>query len=321
MNISPLTSEKRITFVTRRKLQDIFAMEKHSWSGKLDELTFLSRLYNLDVLDSHDYRYTSARDDIRQHRLNNLDWSDDWVFIDNRFGLQTGPDVLLLDFLAEALHPLVRDRIDEVEQLEKSFNSVLSVDGYELFVKERISGHPVFGWRSTSGFHQVEGHPLVEDRPLLTNSDVLHEHLKRIDDGLEGDPAQAISSSKELVESLCKIILERSGIPHSNDDDLPKVYRKVAEALLLNAESVAANVAASQTSQKILRTLVTTVQCLSELRNELGLGHGRSTSSAAIQRHARLAFNATVTICEFLLDTWHERVETGKLSINDDFAK
>ena len=44
----------------------------------------------------------------------------------------------------------------------------------------------------------------------------------------------------------------------------------------------------SEASQQVLRTLVTTVQSLAELRNELGIGHGQSTRSVALARHARL---------------------------------
>ena len=35
--------------------------------------------------------------------------------------------------------------------------------------------------------------------------------------------------------------------------------------------------------------------------------HGRNARSLALTRHARLAFNASVTVVEFLLDTWHVR--------------
>ncbi|WP_081231520.1 abortive infection family protein [Mycobacterium avium] len=65
----------------------------------------------------------------------------------------------------------------------------------------------------------------------------------------------------------------------------------------------------------MLRTLVTTVQSLAELRNALGIGHGRSTRSLALARHARLALNATVTIAEFVLDTWQARVSSGHLQV------
>lgn len=135
----------------------------------------------------------------------------------------------------------------------------------------------------------------------------------RIRNGLQSDSAHAISSCKELIESLCKIILNMSEIKYSNADDIQSLYRKVKELLQLNVESVAGNAKASQTSKKNLRTLTTTVQSLAELRNELGLGHGRENLGASFNRHARLSFNATVTVTEFLLDTWQDRVNRREL--------
>jgi Abortive infection C-terminus len=63
----------------------------------------------------------------------------------------------------------------------------------------------------------------------------------------------------------------------------------------------------SQAAQGALRALVTTVQRLAELRSELGLGHGRNRASQALTRHARLAFNTSSAVAEFLLDTWLQR--------------
>ena len=94
---------------------------------------------------------------------------------------------------------------------------------------------------------------------------------------------------------------------------MPQLYRKVADLLALSAESVPASVRGSESSQKILRTLVTTVGTIAELRNELGIDHGKSERSAALARHARLALNATVTVAEFILDTWQVRLESGQL--------
>ncbi|WP_435652371.1 abortive infection family protein [Kitasatospora purpeofusca] len=79
-----------------------------------------------------------------------------------------------------------------------------------------------------------------------------------------------MASSKELLESLCKVILGRSGVEYTNSDELPVLYRKVAELLSLKAESVPDSAKGSESAQKILRTLVTTVQTLGELRNQLG---------------------------------------------------
>jgi hypothetical protein len=124
---------------------------------------------------------------------------------------------------------------------------------------------------------------------------------------LAADPAAAIASSKEMVESVCKVILDDYEVTYRNKDDLLTLYKKVAVALKLNAESVPDNKRGSEAAQGVLRSLVTAVQRLAELRNELGLGHGRTQASQALTRHARLAFNSGSAVAEFLLDTWHDR--------------
>ena len=306
---------KRITEVTRRKLFDSIALSKTWWAGRLEEPDFLARIYDLESLPSTDTRFKNAAGDIWQHRVNNpTDWEDDWVFTDSRFGLQHGDDEIVLRFLTELLHPLVRADESEVAALLTSFNHALTRDRYELYPADWISGHAVYGWRRRDTFHGVTPELRLQERTLLTDPAVLEEHLARIRDGLASDPPAAISSSKNLLESLFRIILDRSQLEYGARDDIPQLYRKVATLLELSAESVPENARASQTSQQILRTLVTTVSSLAELRNELGIGHGQSTRSVALARHARLALNSTVAVAEFVLDTWQSRVDSGRLT-------
>lgn len=116
------------------------------WSGALSETDFLARLYDLDELPSTDPRYTTAFQDIVQHRVMNEDWDDDWIFHDSRFGLADS-DEALLQFLAEMLHPAVRTNPVEVEGLHNFLNGVLVHDGYELVQVDDISGAPLFAPR------------------------------------------------------------------------------------------------------------------------------------------------------------------------------
>ena len=304
-----------ISEVTRRKIADAIALMQFWWAGQLNEVEFLRRLYDLDSLPSYDSRFSTATQDIQMHRVTNpMDWSNDWIFNDERFQILEGSDEVLLNFLAEMLHPLVRPKVEEVKTLLITFNELLSPDGYELVQTSSISGHPVYGWNNRTGFHGDRPLHLLENRPNLRDPVVLHEHLDRIGAGLGNDPAAAIGSCKELIESLCKIILAQSGVDFGAGEDMPSLYRKVANLLKLSVESVPTSAQGSASAHKILRTLVTTVQSLGELRNELGLGHGREVPSPALARHARLALNSTVTVCEFLLDTWQERSESGKLN-------
>ncbi|BCW62820.1 hypothetical protein StoSoilB22_17930 [Arthrobacter sp. StoSoilB22] len=109
------------------------------------------------------------------------------------------------------------------------------------------------------------------------------------------------------MESLFKLILDQEGIDYPRKDEVPDLYRKVGEVLKIGADSVPGSSKASQTLQKLFRTLSTTVQCVAELRNEIGTGHGRTTESIATEAHARLALNSTVTIAEYLLDVLGRR--------------
>jgi very-short-patch-repair endonuclease len=147
-----IPAARHITEVTRRRLLDGLAQRRTDWSGELNDVEFLRRLYDLDALPSNDPRFRSASGDIFQHRvLNPFDWEDDWIFSDTRFGLADS-DKELLNFLAEMLHPAVRTDLDEVEELRTFLNSVLIHDGYEIAQTGEISGARVFeGRRIGSG--------------------------------------------------------------------------------------------------------------------------------------------------------------------------
>jgi len=312
------SNSRRITEITRRKLFDSIILNRTAWAGRLTEPDFLGRIYDLAQMRSTDTRFKDAASDIWQHRVNNpMDWEDDWIFTDSRFNLLNGDDKFILRFLAEMLHPVVRSDENEVSQLLKTFNSALAADGYELYPADWISGHAIYGSRRRDAFHGALPNLRLQDRAVLTDPAVLEEHLGRIRDGLVSDPAAAISSCKNLLESLFRIILDRSQVEYTTKDDVPQLYRKVATLLDLEAAAVPENANASRTSQQILRTLVTTVNSLAELRNQLGIGHGQSTRSQALARHARLALNTTVAVAEFILDTWQSRVDAGRLVVLD----
>jgi hypothetical protein len=93
---APGSGGRTITIVTRRDIFDYLRTGRFSWHGQLDELPFLGRLYDLDFLPSTDGRFSTAAGDIRQHRISNDDWDDDWIFTDSRLKLASGPDDVLM---------------------------------------------------------------------------------------------------------------------------------------------------------------------------------------------------------------------------------
>ena len=307
----PQATPNSISEITRRDIFDYIDAEV-VWNGRLDEPGFLERIWDLADIRSTDGRFKDAAGDIWQHRINNPeDWPENWVFHDDRFDLMHGPDEIVLRFLCEMVHPAVRPDRDEAEQIVRGLNAILAGDWWELVSTRSISGRPIYEAHRMGAVRHPSTALRLEDYERLADPGVFRAHLRRIENALPDDPAGVIGSSKELVESVCKVVLDDYGVDYSNKDDALALYKKVAIVLKLNAESVPESARGSEAAQGALRAMTTTVQRLAELRNALGTGHGRSQRSVALARHARLAFATAAALCEFLLDTWHERRDGG----------
>lgn len=308
-----MSSKKNsITSLTRRNIFDFMSMERVAWAGRLDEPDFVVRVWpNANDLASYDTRFKGALADIHQHRINNYDWEADWIFTDGRFNLMGGPDEQFLAFLAEVVHPVVRSEEDEVGKLIAEFNKHLRSDGYTMAPTSYISGHTVYAGSPITASHSPTTALSLPTRTLLEDHSALLDHLDAIDRDITNDPAGAIASAKELVETMYKLILDKRGVEYGTRDDLPSLYKKVAVELALDKKSVPDSAKGSEAAHKVLGALNTVVFGVAELRNQIGRGHGRTAASPALQRHARLAFNTAVTLTEFLYDTLQDREENS----------
>jgi hypothetical protein len=147
----------------------------------------------------------------------------------------------------------------------------------------------------------------LPDLDNLADPGVLEEHLERMRANIDRDTSAVIASAKELLESVCKVILDDATVTYPASATLPELYKTVAQGLRLTRDSVPANAKGSEAAQRVLQGLVTAVQNLAELRNAIGLGHGRAQRVPALDRHARLAMNASYTVAAFLIATWSDR--------------
>ena len=150
---------KQITEITRRDIFSLFiyGMDieeffdskriKYGYYGRLSEIDFLKRIYDLKSLQSFDNRFDDAEGDIWQHTINNDDYEEGWVFEDARFELLNGDDEVLLKFLCTVFHPAVRNENGYWKEFLEAVNGLLRADGYELYSESKISGRDVFGWR------------------------------------------------------------------------------------------------------------------------------------------------------------------------------
>jgi len=117
------------------------------------------------------------------------------------------------------------------------------------------------------------------------------------------DPEGAITAARTLIETVCKFILDETGEPYDINDDLPDLYKKVAQQL---------NLSPSQHEEQIFKQILggvnSVVTGLGSLRNKLGDAHGKGkVGIKPSPRHAQLAVNLAGSVATFLIETWEVR--------------
>jgi hypothetical protein len=138
----------------------------------------------------------------------------------------------------------------------------------------------------------------------LRDPSAIREQLDRIKKAVVDDPALAVGSAKELIESTAKVVLLERGLPVDERADLPDLARQAQVALGLHPSSVSGP-DGSDGIKRILGAVTTIAIGLAELRNRgHGTGHGPATARVGLRpRHAHLAVNASLTWCQLMLDT------------------
>lgn len=302
-----------VSRATRQNIFDGLKIESVAWSGRLDEVEFLQRLFDLEDLPSHDPRFDNAASDIWQHRVNNpADWDDDWIYGDKRFNLLKGPTAIFLRFLCEMVHPVVRPNRDEAIKLVQHFNDQLRGEGWQLVEQEKIAGRPRFVAERT---RHASGRSISRAKSVADalSAGWMQKEIERVENAIDRDPALAIGSAKELVESCCKSILANRGVEVSRSADLPALTKLLAKELQLVPEGISDEAKGAETIRLILRNLTSLTQYLAELRGLYGTGHGRDGKHRGLEpRHARLAVGAAVAFIDFVTDTYHQRIEKGQ---------
>ena len=133
----------------------------------------------------------------------------------------------------------------------------------------------------------------------------LGRHAARIRNGIRSDPAQAIGSAKELLETVLKCVLDEHD-PKS-DNDIPALLKRGCQKLGLDVASVDAAAPGAEVVRRILGNLGQVVTGVAQVRNVYGTGHGHVNARELEIAHARLVVNGAVTMATFLLEVWQAR--------------
>jgi hypothetical protein len=155
----------------------------------------------------------------------------------------------------------------------------------------------------------------------LADAAVINEHLRRLMTSVDSDPRLAVSVAKDLVESTAKLVLRERGVQFSLKDDLPALVAQAQQALRLHAAGVGDVTEEAKALKTILGSLARLTQGVTELRNQVGVGHGRESVPTWVRpRHARLAAGAATTWCNLMLETLGDPDAPWRSDIRDDIS-
>jgi HEPN domain-containing protein len=115
----------------------------------------------------------------------------------------------------------------------------------------------------------------------------------------ENDYAGAITNAYTLVEEFLKAVLRRTGTAFKESEgDIRSLYAQVSDALNLNpkGENLDGHL------RTILQGLKSIIAGLYDVANKASDRHARKYNPA--EHHAKLAVNAALAVCEFVLDSF-----------------
>jgi hypothetical protein len=135
-------------------------------------------------------------------------------------------------------------------------------------------------------------------------AEYLNRQITRMYSAAQSDPELAIGTAKELLETVCKSILDERAGSHAAAMELPALLKATMKQLSLAPEDVPDTAKGAESIRILLNSLGTVAGRIAELRNLYGTGHGKSASARVLEpRHARLAVGAAATLATFLFDT------------------
>ena len=189
-----------ISEITKRNIFDELKIRNTNWSGRLDEVEFLNRLFDIESLPTTDGRFQNMRGDIWQHRINNNDWDNWWIISDTRLNLMSD-DNTFLRFITEIIHPVVRNDAKEVSELLNVFNGHLAADGWKLVEKTRISNKPIYVAVEFKNDFEFRNEEEVSEK-------YAGDQLKKCTDKIvRNDYEGAVSSARAFIEGVFLIFI------------------------------------------------------------------------------------------------------------------
>lgn len=152
---------------------------------------------------------------------------------------------------------------------------------------------------------------LVQGAVLDDEGRLHHEQLARLRRNVE-DPGALLGGAKELLESICKFVLEEQMMLPTGKLDFEPLLHLAMERLGLQPQLVDASQPGGKQLRAIYQSAKTTASTINELRNLQGTGHGRTLPTGISKETGRYVIREATHVAELLLAT-HDR-QMGRAS-------
>lgn len=139
----------------------------------------------------------------------------------------------------------------------------------------------------------------------------LDEQLKRLRHNVE-DPGALIGGAKELLESICKFVLEEQSMLLDRKMDFDELLALALDRLQLQPGMISPSQPGGKQLRAIYQSAKTTASTINELRNLQGTGHGRTLPTGISKETGRYVIREATHVAELLLTT-HDR-QMGRAS-------
>jgi Abortive infection C-terminus len=193
---------------------------------------------------------------------------------------------------------------EDVRKLLQVFESVLA--------STRRDFSPALHWLEKDGYVYRDGRirrrgsrvmPNVAKK--LASGAAIRDDVRRIEESVDKDPARAISSSKKLIESVCKRILEAKQLPFSKTAELSELIKAATKALKIEPDDIPSAAEGGDLFKRTLNNLAAIAGSIAALQALYGSGPRKGAKAKGLQpSYARLVAGATSVLVNFLWDTF-----------------
>lgn len=145
------------------------------------------------------------------------------------------------------------------------------------------------------------------------SSEYINKQMSIMLENQATNPTESIGKAKELIESCCETILEKNGITPNKDWKLNNLVDETMKLLEITPKHIPDTAKEAEAIKAILGSLKGIASQIAIIRNAYGSGHGKSASYKGLQeRHAKLAIGSSITLVNFLWDSFERKNKTNE---------